>query len=106
MFRWYDHLGAQLEVLMRAVTVVLFLAAFLVSAIASPAFADDTKQADTVKVKGYTRKDGKQVPGYERKVTKKKDAALDMAEVKNYTKKDGTVVKGYTRKKTGKASSK
>ena len=62
------------------------------------AFAKDAaKDANTVEVKGYTKKDGTVVKGYSR--TKKSKAEADTVEVKGYTKKDGTKVAGYTRKR-------
>jgi len=73
-----------------------------------PSLAKDATAtgAETVKVKGYTKKDGTKVEGYERKKNSKTEAAPadDMQQVKGYTKKDGTKVAGYTRKKATKAS--
>jgi hypothetical protein len=60
---------------------------------------------DTVKVKGYTKKDGTKVAGYERKKRGAAAAAEPATQqVAGYTKKDGTKVAGYTRKVPAKAT--
>jgi len=78
---------------------VIALILIMLTSFAMPSFAKKAAD-DTVKVSGYTKKDGTVVKGYERK--KKADAPSDTQEVKGYTKKDGTKVAGYTRKKSSK----
>jgi hypothetical protein len=87
----------------RSISLFLSLLVVLLSALSLPALAEDTQKTDTVKVKGYTKKDGTKVEGYERKSTKK-NADSDTQQVSGYTKKDGTKVSGYTRKKSTKTS--
>jgi hypothetical protein len=91
----------------RTISAALALILFLFASLTVPTFAKDaaSSDTDTVKVKGYTKKDGTKVEGYERKKTAKKDAvADDTQQVAGYTKKDGTKVAGYTRKKATKAA--